>query len=58
MGLLLAACEMHDPDHLVRRVGFDKEAANRIKGRRRISGHPIAIGREKIDRQMLGEDRN
>src|SRR5215831_4520086 len=45
--LLLAAREMHDADYLVRRIWLDEKAALGIKGRRRVAGHPIGIGRQK-----------
>src|SRR5271154_1268615 len=54
---LIAPGEMHDPDHLVRRIGLDKEAARSIKGRRRIAWHPIAVTGQEIGGQLLGEDR-
>src|SRR5215831_16623536 len=56
MRLLLAAGEMHYANHLMRRVGLDKEATIGVESRRRVARHPIAIGRQKVHRQMLGED--
>ena len=56
MVLLLGAGEVHDPDHLVRRVRLDEEAALGVEGRRRVARHPVAIGRQEIDRQPFGED--
>ena len=56
MRLLLAAGEMHDADHLVRRIRLDKEPTVGVERRRGVARHPIAIGREKVHRQVLGED--
>ena len=55
--LLLRAGEVHDPDRLVRHIGLDKESAFAIKPRRGIARHPVAVRRQKIGRQMLGENR-
>ncbi len=57
MRLLLRAGEMHDADHLVRRIRLDKQAALGVKHRCCVARHPIAIGRQKVDRQVLGKNR-
>jgi len=54
MGLLPAAGEVHDADHLMRRIGLDEHAAGGAKGRRRVAEHPVAVGRQKIDGCAFG----
>ena len=50
------AREVHDADDFVRGIGLDKQPARRVEGGRRVAGHPVAVGRQEIDGQVLGKD--
>src|SRR5215469_6992497 len=47
---------MHDADDLVRSIGFDKAAMSSVEGRRGVARHPVAIGRQQIDRKAFSKD--